>query len=168
MRRSSKMLLAVAGLLLVGIGLLYLAPGETTLPPMTPALAESIMRRGAEAVKRKDVNALMNLMTPNAVILERKADDIRRVIEESLSDVPGELDVKVSNVSVTQDKQTVIATCDADIGQTTPKMDVSYFRVGLTVRFEPHGATHWFGLYSTKAWKIASVASDNPLGSTER
>lgn len=168
MRRSSKILLAIAGLLLVSIALLYLAPGEKTLPTMTPALAESIMWRGAEAVKRKDVNALMNLMAPNAIILERKADDIRRVIEESLGDVPGELHVKVSNVSVTQDKQTVIATCDAEIGQTTPEMDASYFRVGLTVRFEPQHATHWFGLYSTKTWKIASVVSDNPLGSTER
>jgi hypothetical protein len=168
MRRSSKILLIVAGLLLVGLGLLYLQPGEAVLPSMTPALAESIMRRGVEAVKRKDVSTLMSLMSPNATILERRAGELRRVIEESLNDVPGELDIKVSNISVTQKKQKAIATCNMEVGQTTPQMEASYFRASLRVHFEPYHTTHWLGLYTSKSWKIASVESDNPLGSTDR
>src|SRR5437763_1107602 len=102
MRRSSWLALAIAGLLLAVLVAVLVLAGSRTAPPMSQREASRIINQGIHALEQRDVGAIMALFTPDARILEHKADEVRPLIEKAVTEISGPFKVSYRKVSVQQ------------------------------------------------------------------
>src|SRR5579862_9659816 len=101
MRRSSWAILGLASLIFVAAIALYRIPVPVSPPPMTPTLATAILERGKAALERRDTEAILNLMAPNATILGVSPAQMRTILNRAMEELsPGHLTVAWRNLDV--------------------------------------------------------------------
>jgi hypothetical protein len=128
---------------------------------MTQAEAIRFIERGKAALERRDVNAIMNVMSPQARILGMNTDDMRQIITGAVGQVHGHLTPVTKNVAARQTANTAEISFDMDLNQKTPEMDAVYFmNYHFTVRLEKAWSSHLLGLYRTEDWLITSLESN--------
>ncbi len=165
MRRSSWVLLGLAGLILVFSVLLYAHAGTYPAPPMNNQTASRIIDKGRAALERRDVDAIMDLMAPTARVLDRRPDELRTLLTRAMEEVQGHLDVTVRNLMARQEQSRAVATFDMDIGQKSLNA-VYYPNLHVRLILDRVPISHWLGLFTTEEWKIAEVTTDPPFETT--
>ena len=128
---------------------------------MTDAEAERLIARGRRALERRDGDAILGMMSPEARILGRNMDDLRQILPQSIAEVRGSLTVATRNLRTKQTGVTAEMTFDIDIGQSTKGMSATYFmNHHFTVKLEKRRSTHLLGLYRTEDWLVTEIISD--------
>ncbi len=164
MRRSSRIVLLLAVVVLVTALVLYLRISNSTAPRMTAEEAARFIARGKVAVEQGDTDAIMNMMSPQARILGRNTDDMRTILGSALSQIRGHLNVKTRNLHFKQSRSTAELTFDLDLVQDTKGVSATYFLDHhFTVKLERTTSTHLLGLYHNEDWLIIELTSDPPI-----
>lgn len=167
MRRSSCIVLTLAGILFVAAALLYASSFNTTAPPIDDRVAEALIERGKRALEDRDTEGIMDLMGPTAVILEHKPDEIRDALHQTMRELRGHLTVNVKNISARQDGAAAFVKFDMDVKEKTDRMDATYYpNLHMRIKLEKIKSSHWLGLFSTEEWKIVQVDCDTNLDVT--
>ncbi len=91
MRRSSSIVLCLAFVFLLSAAYLYLRTFNSTAPPMTDAEAMRIIARGSKSLERKDVGAIVDMMSPDAKILNRSLAEVEGFTRTAVAQVSGHL-----------------------------------------------------------------------------
>jgi hypothetical protein len=158
MRRSSCIVLCLALVFLLGAAFFSMRSFSTTAPRMTKAEASRIIDTGRQALERKDSGEIMDLMSPNARIVNRSLGDVQGFIETALRQVKGKLSIVARNIQAHQTGIQADITFDMDVIQKTSKLDAVYFpNLHVTVQLEKRKSDRWLGLFSTEQWKIIQV-----------
>ena len=169
MRRSSCIVLCIAFVFLIAATFLYMRSFNSTAPPMTDAEASRIIARGNRSLERKDVRAIVDMMSPDAKILNRSLPEVEEFIRTAVGQVNGHLSVAPRNIHAHPAGAQADFTFDMDVGQKSQKLDAVYFpNIHVTVQLEKRRTTHWLGLVSKEEWKITQVDTvpviDTPPG----
>jgi hypothetical protein len=165
MRRSSLRLLFVsAALLAVALAGLLTSP-ESKAPPMTTALAQSLLDRGKEALESRDTSAILSLFSPDARILGRTSSEMRPLIEQAMRELGkgAPLTVKYSKLEVTSDDREAKISVSVDVRQHLPEADASYYRPRIHLVLRKERVPHLLGLTTREVWRIQHLASDESL-----
>jgi len=161
MRRSSRIVLLLALAVLAAALVLYLRTFNSTAPRMTAEEAAHYIARGKAAVERGDADAIMEMISPEARILGRNTEDMRKILGTALSQIRGHLSVKTRNLRFKQSRSTAELTFDLDLVQDMSGVSATYFlNHHFTVKLEKTPATHILGLYRTEEWLIIEIISD--------
>jgi hypothetical protein len=131
---------------------------------MSAAEAARFIARGKAAVERGDTDAIMDMMSPQAQILGRNTEDMRKILGIALSQIHGHLNVKTRNLHFKQSRSTAELTFDVDIDQDTSGVSATYFLDHhFTVKLERTISAHLLGLYRTEDWLIIELNSSPPI-----
>src|SRR5690348_3911904 len=123
MRRSSWIvLLAAAGLLVVAL-ILYAQSNSAAARRMDSAGAARFIADGKAALERRDINAILSIMYPKAVVLGHNLDELRSLVQSAVEQVHGKLTFETRNVRATQTGSTAEMSFDIDIAQKSANMD---------------------------------------------
>lgn len=164
LRRSSWLVLITAVVLLTVAALLYVHSFNTTAPPMSQRVVESILERGRSAVERHDVGEIMDLMSPNARIMGMNPDQLRIMLNRSMKELgPGSLLISWKNLVVRPLHDSAEASLDLSIGQKTNSADIQYYDTHVDLQLEKVQTSHWFGLFHSEDWKILTATSDRAM-----
>src|SRR5690348_8786882 len=88
MRRSSWAVLIAAVAILAVLAVLFGTPAGSMAPPMTTEVARAIIEHGRRAMEAGDVDGVMNLIAPDAKLLEEHGtDDIRPLLEQAVKEL---------------------------------------------------------------------------------
>lgn len=165
MRHSSCVVLVLALVMLASAYVLTTYAPEQSAPPMSPAVARALLKRGQEAFERRDTGALMELFAADTRIDGRRRNLLQDAVAEMLREVgPGPLHVEWSEPTLHREgpRQTISTT--VAVTQKTPRADIVYFRTRLTLDVERRWAPRWLGMLQTQEWRITRLSSDPPIG----
>src|SRR4051794_8569659 len=98
MRRSSCIILCIALVFLLSAAFLYMRSFNSIAPPMTDAEAARIIARGSKALEQKDVSFIVDMMSPDAKILNRSLPEVEGFTQRAVGQVGGHLTVTARNV----------------------------------------------------------------------
>ena len=161
MRRSSWIALVLAVVLLLTAGALYRISSAQPAPPMTRRLGVEMLERGKRAVETSDADALMALFTDDAMILGRRPDDFRKVIEKAFSELKGNFRVETSHVEVETGSANAEIRFVMDLGQRDERMDAVYFpQVRMRAKLVKALTPRWLGLFHVEEWRVIELTSD--------
>jgi ketosteroid isomerase-like protein len=161
-RRSSKIILTAAIILLVSVVAMTLLYRDVSAPVMNPSEAEKLLKRGVSALERGDVDAVMELFATDASIFKKRPDQLRRALARSLNEIDkSRFVVTWKDLSVIQRGQGAVIQATISLGEQSNEMNSIYYNdVRIRVTLEKVRSSEWFGLYSLEQWKITDLTSD--------
>src|SRR5579871_5348754 len=137
MRRSSCVVLIVAVVLLGVAGLLYLRGLDTQAGPMTPQAASAFLQRGKKATEERDVEGIMDLISPNARILGQTPEQMRALLSRSMRELgSGHFTVVINGVEAKQEGGKAYISFDMDLDQHTSAADTHYYHAHISLALE--------------------------------
>jgi hypothetical protein len=164
MRRSSVVVLIMAGLLLAAMAFLYVRSFDTIAPPMSVQVATDLLNRGKAALERRDVEGIMELTAPDARLLGRSPEQMRTILNQAMAELGREhLTITWSDVSARQTDNTAYVSFNLQVGQKTAGFDATYYNSRIRLELQKVRIPHWFGLYSTEEWRVSLADSDRSL-----
>ena len=164
MRRSSWVVLVLAGIFLLISMTLYTLTFSQEAGRMTRGKAEELVERGRQAVERKDIGGLLALFSRDASILGRTPSNFREVLAKTFAELKGDFRVSVRDIEVRPEGNSASITFVTDIGQKDEKMDVVYFpSVHMRATVRKARAPRWLGLFEAEVWQVTELTSDPPI-----
>jgi len=164
MRRSSKVALLVAVLILVAMIVVYLKTLDTVAPPMSLQVAQQLLERGRVALERRDADGIMDLMASNAKILDQNVERMRLILYRTMRELgTSHLTATWKNLNARQQGNNAYVSFDLEVGQDEAGVWASYYRPHINLELTKVRVSRWFGLYTTEEWKITRVESSEPL-----
>ena len=161
MRRTSWIVLALAGILMLTAGALYNLSNSEPAPPFTREMGLEIVERGKLAVERSDSGALMALFTDDAMILGRKRSNFRALIDKTFAELTGNFRMEIRDIKVEAGSANAEVRFVVDIGQRDDRMDAIYFpRVRMRAKLVKALIPKWLGLFYEEEWKVIDLTSD--------
>ena len=157
MQRRSWILLGICAALLTCLGVAYYL-SNTPPPTLTQAQAERMVETMTAAVRRKDVNTLMNYVSPEPEtrLAGLKLDQLRMMLSRAFRNT-GKLEPQASNLSFTTtgDK----ATLDFDLQVTSRESDMlsTPYSGHITLRLSRVSVPRLLGLFHMQEWRIAGA-----------
>lgn len=160
MRRSSKVVLALALALLLALGFLYVRSLDTDAPPLTPRVASQLLERGERAFEHRSVEGIMELVAPRARLFGRNPDQLRLVLARAFQEMgPNRITADRRNLIVEPMGDTGTASFDVRIGERGGGADVLYYDLHVSLDLVKVRVPHWLGLYTTEEWKVSRAES---------
>jgi hypothetical protein len=164
MRRSSWITLGIAVFILAVIGFLLVQSAGSDAPPMTPAVANEIIERGKKALAEGDSNGIIDLMAPDARILEKNPDYMRTVLDTAIKDLRGrKLEIKCGQPEVKELRGVAYVSFDMDVGERGANVDIQYYHTRLDLQMKKVQIPRWFGLHQAEEWRIVRLDSSQSL-----
>lgn len=164
MRRSSKIALSLAALLLLAMCLVYLRTLDTTAPVMTLQVAQRLLEQGKAALERRDTEGILALMAPQARVLGQSVERMRTVLNQAMRELgSSHLTVTWSQLSARQQGNMAYLSFDMEVHQKEALFDARYYRTHVNLELTKVRTTHWLGLYTTEDWKIVKLESSETL-----
>lgn len=164
MRRSSKIALSLAALLLLAMFLVYLRTLDTTAPVMTLQVAQRLLEQGKAALERRDTEGILALMAPQARLLGQSVERMRTVLNQAMRELgSSHLTVTWSQLSARQQGNAAYLSFDLEVHQKEALYDARYYRTQVNLELTKVRTTHWLGLYTTEDWKIVKLESSETL-----
>jgi hypothetical protein len=165
MRHSSCIVLILASGALGLAGASYLFAPERTAPPMSPAVARDLLRRGAAAFDRRDPDGLMDVFAADILAMGRRRGNLRDAVQHMLREVgPGELHAEWSDPALKREGPRQTLSTNVVVTHRTPKADIVYYRTRLTLEVERRRVPRFWGLLDSEEWRITRIGSDPPIG----
>lgn len=163
MRRSSCALIVLVVLLVVAFVLLIRAR-DTVAGPPSPGAVQAILDQGRTALERHDVDGILRLFTPDAVIMDRSQDQLRQVLAGAMQELgPAVLTVKTSKLEVAPAGNSAVASFDIDVNEHPSGAEIHYYHAHFRATLEKVRQVRWLGLFTTEQWKISRLDSDTSL-----
>lgn len=164
MHRSSRIALTLGLVFLAAAMLLYSTPASIHAPPLSADLARRVVQRGADALRRRDVEGVMRLFTPTARILGADTNRMREVLASSFPQMRGPLEISIRNLKVRRIGARGEVSFHMDVGEHTRQMDAVYFPdLAITLTLAKTKSARWFGLTTVEEWKITEMTATPPI-----
>jgi hypothetical protein len=164
MKRSSWIVLGAAAIILAVSTAFYLSLANRQAPPLTPRVVAGLVDEGKRALERRDPDAIMELMTPEARVLGRRLEPMRAIIRRAFDELQTPLTVKTGKVALKSEGGEHTATFAMEIGQQTSGMTAVYYP-GLRVHLhlQKVRTPHWLGLFTVEEWRISQFDCEPPI-----
>lgn len=164
MRRSSRIALAMALLLIGVVGFILLRVGDSRAAEMTPETLSQLLQRGKEALEHRDAGGILSLFAPEAQIMGQPPDRLRAALDRTMAELgDGNLTVTLTKPDVRTQTGKAHATFFMDVNGKVQGVNVHYYHSRITLTLEKVHVSHWFDLYRTEEWKISHFESEPPL-----
>lgn len=154
----------ISAVLLAAALILFEQSGAMPPRRMDRAGAEKLIADGRAAMERRDVDSIMALMSPKAMVFGQDVDGLRKLLQGAVNQVHGKLIFDSRNVQIQQMGDTAELTFDIDLKQNSNEMSAVYFKNHhFTVRLERITTSRLFGLYKTSEWLVTNIESEPPI-----
>ncbi|MCL5283700.1 MAG: hypothetical protein M1330_03180 [Armatimonadetes bacterium] len=162
MRQTSW--IATAAALILALYLVYLmtAPKRQTIRPLTEMQVTAMLKQGDEALHRKDLNGIFNLLAPHVKILGVSQDRLRATLARDFQET-GPLIATWKNLQFYGGQTSATATFTLMVGEDIPGMEARYFNYPITIILKPVKIPTYFGLFHTTQWRITNVQTNVPV-----
>jgi hypothetical protein len=164
MRRSSWITLALATIILAAIGALFVTSAGSKAPPMTASIANDIIKRGTRALAAGDVEGIMDLIAPNARILDKSPDYMRAVLERTVKELGDtKLQIRCGPPTIKEQRGVAYVSFDMDVGERRGNVDIQYFHTRLDLQLKRVRAPRMMGAQWAEEWRIIRLDSSQSL-----
>ena len=157
MQRRSWILLGICAALLFCLGLAYYL-SNTPPPTLTQAQAERMLETLNTAVRRKDVNTMMDYVSPEPEtrLAGLRPDQLRMMLARAFRST-GALEPQTSNVTFAD--QGDKATLDFDLKVNSRESDMlsTPYSGHITLKLTRVSILRLLGLFHTQEWRIAGA-----------
>lgn len=168
MRRSSRIALLSAVILLGCLGIVFLAPQDRNTAQMNSTTADAFLHSGRQMLEAGDSNGIIDLFTPDSRVLGATPERLKSAVMAAVQEMNGRpLTAVFRNVSVKTDNGGAYLTFDLDIDENQKGAVIHYFTSHVNLTLKKAETPHLFGLYRTTDWKISQLDADPPFGIIE-
>ncbi len=166
MRRSSKVVLAVAGLLALVLFAVYYPILASSQPEFTAQDARALLDDLSSALARKNEAAVLGHVAPDAVIAGHRVPEIRRLLRQAFASVRN-LKVEFGVLAYKHSGDMVVLDVSVTAGEGNEQgkgVDEIYYSGPISFLLERRAVPHLFGLFTTYEWRITRLDAPNVPG----
>jgi hypothetical protein len=162
MRKSSWIVLGISVALVVCLGCAYLLT-RSTPETLTKEQAAQIIKEMQEAVRHKNVNAIMAYVSPDpdTKVAGLDQEHMRRLLVGALHRMDDPR-ADVANLVFAGGTDDATISCDVAVHNDGPNQSIVDYIGHVTLQLKRVDVAHLFGLYHTKEWRIVGGTQDGP------
>ena len=161
MQRSSKKLLVVA-LLVMFIGVAaWIFLGNHPAGPFNQDVAQHIVDTGVAAFQSRDVDGVMQLISPETDFLQRGADQMKNILRQTMEEL-GTTNLKVICTNLQVQPGDLHGSFGADVAVTenTAKSKIVYYKFHININVARQKTPFFYGLGTRESWQITSASAE--------
>lgn len=157
MQRRSWILLGICAALLASLGFAYMV-SQAKPPELTQAQAEKMLMVMNDAVRRKDVGAIMNYVTPesDSRIAGLRPDQLRIMLARAFRGT-GRLEPETTNVTFQSNGETATLEFDLNVKSQEADLLATPYSGHITLRLKRVAVPRLLGLYHAPEWRVAGA-----------
>lgn len=157
MQRRSWILLGICVALLASLGFAYVV-SQSPPPELNQASAEKMLTVMNDAVRRKDVGAIMNYVTSDSEsrIAGLKPDQLRLMLARAFRST-GSLEPQTTNVTFQNAGDTATLEFDLNVKSKESDMLSTPYSGHITLKLKRVDATRLLGLVHAQEWRVVGA-----------
>jgi hypothetical protein len=161
-KRSSWIILGICILLVIGLIGAYFA-SQTSSTTLTKAQALQMVEKMQEALRHKNVNAIMSYIAPgpDTRIANVNQDQLRGILAHYIRNADS-LRAEIRDPAFSSGDSEAVLEFDLTVynnGQDSVKED---YKGHITLHLKRVEITHLLGMYKTKEWRIVGAETTGP------
>jgi hypothetical protein len=162
MRKSSWIVLALCGVLVLCLGFAYMVSRQTP-QPLTKETTEAMVQQMQEAVKHKNINTIMSFVSPDpdTKVAGLDQDHIRRMLASAFH-MMQEPRADVNNLNFIGGTDEATVDFDLSVHNDGPGQQVTDYKGHVTLQIRRVDVPHLMGLYHTREWRIVDGSQTGP------
>jgi hypothetical protein len=163
MRKSSWIVLGICAALILCLGFAYLVTRSTTPELLTREKATAMIGQMQEAVKHKNINAIMSYVCPDpdTKVAGLDQDHIRKMLVGAFHVMKDPV-ADVTNLTFTGGNEEAQVAFDLAVRNDAPGQTSTDYNGHVALDLKRVDVTRVFGLFHTKEWRIVNGSQTGP------